>query len=179
MSIPYTFEEIDNISESLAMRSLRDQREPNSKPETKQDTTSYRSESDSKSVGAITSVAKIEEPIPVQQTKLEGAKSTTPQTESITPQAENIKKLLDDMIPSSESKRKVAEVPVGHNKKEQVNTQQNIEPQSQERSVAGFKVVNRCRDNSAVITTNKSATRYNSTYIGIAAGIAGVLAMLL
>jgi hypothetical protein len=153
MSIPYTFEEIDNIAESLAMRS---------NTATCSNTVVKQPEK------VITSEKADIQPVPTQpvsnpaqNTKLEVSEQRREN------ESDAIKKLLDDLISSKSQKFP--------DKKERESTSEHIK-------VAGFKVVQRCKqcgDNSDVITANKSATRYNSAYVGIAVGIAGILAMLL
>jgi len=173
MSIPYTFEEIDNIAESLAVRS----------------NTATCSNTVVKQPEKVITSEKVDiqpvptQPVPTQPVPTQPVPTQPVPTQPVSNPAQNtklevseqrrenesdtIKKLLDDLT-SSKSNKKVAE-------KERESVSEHIK-------VAGFKVVQRCKrcgDNSDVITTNKSATRYNSAYVGIAVGIAGILAMLL
>jgi FtsZ-interacting cell division protein ZipA len=159
MSIPYTFEEIDNIAESLAARSNTAVKQP------EKVITSEKADIPTQPVPTqpVPTQPVPTQPVsnPAQNTKLEVSEQRREN------ESDTIKKLLDDLISSKSQKFP--------DKKERESVSEHIK-------VAGFKVVQRCKrcgDNSDVITTNKSATRYNSAYVGIAVGIAGILAMLL
>jgi FtsZ-interacting cell division protein ZipA len=153
MSIPYTFEEIDNIAESLAARSNTAVKQPEK---------------------VITSEKVDIQPVPTQPVPTQPVPTQPVPTQPVSNPAQNtklevseqrrenesdtIKKLLDDLISSKSQKFP--------DKKERESVSEHIK-------VAGFKVVKRSESNSDVITANKSA------YVGIAVGIAGILAMLL
>jgi FtsZ-interacting cell division protein ZipA len=168
MSIPYTFEEIDNIAESLAARSNTATCSNTVVKQPEKVITSEKADIQPVPTQPVPTQPVPTQPVPTQpvsnpaqNTKLEVSEQRREN------ESDTIKKLLDDLT-SSKSNKKVAE-------KERESVSEHIK-------VAGFKVVQRCKrcgDNSDVITTNKSATRNNSAYVGIAVGIAGILAMLL